>query len=125
MSDETDNEEDGEERKKKGKGEQEGAGAAGLSKTILSPAIAECMARFGVPMEKITEILRTWTHLKGAELARHLADFARGTARASAQLLVQFDAKGGFALVTDFLSKLTGRNPAAPKAAPDQTPHPR
>jgi hypothetical protein len=122
MSDET--EDDGE-RKKGGKGKQEGAGAIGQAKTILSPAIAECMARFGVPMEKITEILRTWAHLKGAELARRLADFARGTARASAHLLVQFDVRGGFALVTDFLSRLSGRNPLAPKSSPDQTPRPR
>lgn len=93
------------EKRKKEEGEN-----AGFVRTTLSPAIAACMAKFGVPIEKITEILRSWSHLKGEALMRRLVEFISAPARASAHLLVQFDVRGGFALVTDFLSKLTGRN---------------
>jgi hypothetical protein len=59
----------------------------------------------------------------GDQLVRKLAEFAReGTARASAHLHVQFDLKGGFAVVTNFLSSLVGRNLFSPKTKPEQTP---
>ena len=122
MSEDIDEPEDQNEKKKGKKGGE--AGALGQAKAPVSEACFELMKRFGVPMAKITEILRTWQHLKGEALIRHLAEFARGTARASAHLLVQFGRNGGFALVTDFLSNLSGRY-VTPKAAPDQTPRPR
>jgi len=118
-------EENGEsdETRSKKRGEEEGK--AGITKTSLSPALAACMARFGVPIDKITEILRNWSHLTGEALLRRLMDFVRVPARASAHLLVQFDARGGFALVTDFLSKLTGRVSPSSKAEPGKRPGPR
>jgi len=106
-------------RRNKGEGEKEGASRA---RAPVSEASFELMKRFGLSREAISEILRTWAHLVGDQLARRLMDFARDTARASAHLLVSFDVKGGFALVTNFLGHLSGRNQAAPKAAPDQTP---
>ena len=122
MSEDTDETEAQNEKKKGKKGGE--TGAAGQAKAQVSDACFEMMKRFGVPMGKITEILRTWQHLKGEALIRQLGEFARGTARASAHLLVQFGRNGGFALVTDFLSNLSGRH-LTPKATPDQTPGPR
>ena len=97
---------------KKGKGKFTGTGAMGQTKAAISPAFFDLMKRFGASMEQITRILREWSHLKGEELAKRLADFARGTACASAHALVQFSRDGGFALVTDLLLYMSGHEPA-------------
>lgn len=123
MSDDIDEPED-EDKKKTGKKGGE-TGAAGQAKAQVSDACFEIMKRFGVPMGKITEILRTWKHFGKEEIYRRLQEHMReGVARASAHLHVQFDLKGGFALVTDFLSHLSGRH-LKPKSTPEQTPGPR
>ncbi len=111
-----------EEKKKRG----EGTGSVGRAKAPVSDAAYVLMKKFGMPKEKIAEILRTWAHLVGDQLARRLLEFAReGVARASAHLHVQFDLKGGFAVVTNFLSNLSGHKVFGMKATPDQTPKPR
>jgi len=97
---------------KKGKGKFTGTDAMGQTKAAISPAFFDAMKRFGATMEQITRILREWSHIKGNELAKRLAEFARGTARASAHVLVQFNRDGGFALVTDLLLHLSGHEPA-------------
>lgn len=111
-----------ERRKRTGGRRDEGAGAMGRAKAPVSEAAFELMKKFGLPKEKIAEILRTWSHLVGDQLVRRLTEFARDTARASAHLLVQFDVKGGFAVVTNFLSSLAGHNLFGLKSTPDQTP---
>lgn len=123
MSDDNDETEDNIESRRKKRGEGEESGEGGLVKTAVPPGLAVTMARFGIPMSKITEILRTWSHLTGEALKRVIVDFFRVPARASAHILVQFDTKKGFALVTNFLSHLAGRDktPAA-KPPHDQTP---
>ena len=120
------NEESEEERRKKeGKGKRDGAGSIGQAKAPVSEAAFALMKQFGLPKEKISEILRTWSHLVGDQLARRLSEFARDTARASAHLLVQF-VKGDVAIVTNFLSNLSGHSLFGLKSAPDQSrPGPR
>ncbi len=119
-------EEKEERRKKEGEGKKEGAGALGRAKAPVSDAAFELMKKFGLPKEKIAEILRTWAHLVGDQLVRRLAEYGReGLARASAHIQVLFDAKKGFAIVTNFLAHLTERNVLGLKASPDQTPKPR
>jgi hypothetical protein len=121
------NEAESEETRRKKKGEGDETGSAGQAKSDLPPAIAACMAKFGVPMAKITEILRNWKELKGESLMRVLLDIASVPARASAHLLVQYDAKRGFALVTNFLAYLSGREKTpSTKVAPGRSrPGPR
>jgi hypothetical protein len=122
VDDDFENEQAEETRRKKGKGEAEGAGAIGRAKAPVSEASFELMKRFGLSRAAISEILRTWSHLVDEQLVRRLSDFARDTARASAHLLVSFDYKGGFALVTNFLSHLSDRGTVTPKAIPEKTP---
>lgn len=117
-----DDEELEEARKKEGKGKAEGAGAIGATKAPVSEAAFALMQKCGLPKERIAEILRNWAHLAGDQLIRRLNEFARDTARASAHLIVQFDVKGGFAVVTNFLSSLAGHNLFGAKSAPHQGP---
>jgi hypothetical protein len=114
-----------ERRKKEGKGKAEGAGAMGQGKAPASEAAFALMKKFGLPQSKVAEILRVWSHLVGDQLVKRITEFAReGVARASAHLHVQFDLKGGFAVVTDFLSSLSERSFFGLKASSDQTPRP-
>lgn len=126
MADGFDEEEDGERTRRTKKGGKDEAGSAGQAASDIPPAIAACMARFGVPMARITEILRTWKEHKGEALKRVLLDIAGVPARASAHLLVQFDARKGFALITNFLTYLSSheKTPAS-KVMPGRRPGPR
>jgi hypothetical protein len=122
MTDEIENEQEDQAtgERKKGSGRADGAGAAGIGKAQVSVAFFDTMKRFGVSMENITRILREWKQLSIEELKSKITDFGQYTARASAHLLVQFSSTLGFALVTDFLQELSGREPVlayAPAAA--------
>lgn len=113
-----------ENRRKKKKGEAEGTGQAKAE--VSEAAVAQMKKQFGLPQSRINEILRLWSHLVGDSLAKKIGEFAReGVARASAHLHVQFDLKGGFAVVTDFLSNLSSKSLFGLKSTPDQTPKPR
>lgn len=113
MTDDFDDYEDPEQteeesRRKRGEGKRgEGAGSVGRAKAPVSEAAMDLMRQMGFSKTRIAEVLRTWSNLVGDQLIRHMRDFAYGSARASAHLLVQFDLKGGFALVTNFLSNLS------------------
>ena len=109
-SDETENEQN-KEKGKKGSGRFTGTGAMGQTRVPISPAFFDTMKRFGASMEQINQILRDWKHLKLADLVNVLKEFA-DTARASAHLAVQFSRDAGFALVTDFLVRLSGKEPS-------------
>lgn len=104
MVDENNNDLDGseeqaEERKKKKKGGTSSGGPA--DRIVITKELSASMARFGVTMEQLTRIIKDWSCLRGENLVRAFADFARDVARASAHAVVEFG--GNFALLTHFL----------------------
>lgn len=105
------NEEELAERKKKSSKKTESGSLGGIGQAQISEAFFEKMKSIGATMEQITRILRDWVNYKAEDLKKILSDFGRVPAKASAHLLVQFDGNAGFALVTDLLLYISGRDP--------------
>lgn len=88
-----------EKKKKKKKGGTSSGGPA--DRIVITKELSASMARFGVTMEQLTRIIKDWSCLRGENLVRAFADFARDVARASAHAVVEFS--GNFSILTHFL----------------------
>ena len=93
---------DQEDEKASSKKKKSGEGTGSPSdKIVVTPELSASMARFGVTMEQLKQIIKNWSHLGKGDLAKALGNLSRDIARASAHVLVDF--KGCFSLMTDFI----------------------
>lgn len=117
-------EEENREKEKEGK-KGSGAGAIGRSKGVPSAAFFELMSRLGATMDQIARILREWTNLTPEAMNQRLEDFSKETARASANVQVEFDKKRNFAILHNFVSFFRRKRAPGMKHGYEEKPGPK